>query len=91
MVTTGQAVSEEIVKYFPMGYYVKTMSADVSSLGWQQGSSDTILERNHPKTIQSKFGLDWPSSFIEKNYKFFPLGFYVKQDPFLIWTCVADL
>ena len=35
---------EDFYNIFPIGSYVKTMSADVSGLGWQVGSLDTILK-----------------------------------------------
>ena len=58
-----EAVSEEIFNIFPIGSYVKTMSADGSHLGWRAGSSDTILKGDHLRTIPTKFGPKWQSSF----------------------------
>ena len=47
-------------------------------LGWRVGSSDTILKGDHLRTIPSKFGSNWPSSFREEDLKHFPIGSYVK-------------
>ena len=52
---------------FPIGYYVKTKSAD-SSLGWRAGSADTILKGNHIRTIPSKFGPNWLTSFRDEDF-----------------------
>ena len=60
---------EEDLKKIPIGSYVKTMSVDVGSLGWGMGSSDTILKRDHLRTIPSQFGPNWPSSFREEDLK----------------------
>jgi hypothetical protein len=38
---------------FPIGSYVKTMSADSGHLGWRSGSQDTILNVDHLRTIHS--------------------------------------
>ena len=54
---------EDFVNSFPIGSYVKTMWADVGSLGWQPSSSDTILKEDHLRTIPSKFGPNWLGSF----------------------------
>ena len=51
--------------FFPIGSYVKTMSADVGSLAWRAGSADTILKGDHLRTIPSKFGPNGLSSFRE--------------------------
>ena len=53
----------EIINIFPIGSYVKTMSADVGCLGWRVGSSDTILKGDLLRTIPTKFGPNRPSSF----------------------------
>jgi hypothetical protein len=34
-----------------------------SHLGWRGWLSDTILKGGHPKTIPTKFGLNWLSGF----------------------------
>ena len=61
-----------------IGSNVKTMSVDVSRLGWQAGLSDTILKGDHPRTIPLKFGTNRPSSFREDFKNIFPIGSYVK-------------
>ena len=53
---------------FPIGFHVKTMSADVGCLGFLAGSSDTILKGNHLRTIPFKFGRNRPSSFREEDF-----------------------
>ena len=53
------------------------MSADVSGLAWQVWSLDTIMKGDHPRTIPSKFGSNWLSSFRE-DFNIFPIGSYVK-------------
>ena len=53
---------------YPIGSYDKTLSADIGGLGWQMGSSDTILKRNHTRAIPSKFSPNCPSSFSEKDF-----------------------
>ena len=56
---------------FPIGSYVKTMSADGGHLGWTTGPTgliDTILKGDHPRTIPSKFGPNWPSSFRQRRF-----------------------
>ena len=64
---------EDILKHFPMGSYVKTMSADGGHLGWTSGPTDIILKEDHPKTIPSQFGSNWPSGFRYEDFSlFFP-------------------
>ena len=53
---------------FPIGSYVKTMSAEFGSVGWRAGSSDTILKGDHLRTIPIKFGPNRPSSFREEDF-----------------------
>ena len=88
MVPIGQAVSEEtIFKHFPIGYYVKSISADVGSVGWQVGSSDKILKGEHPMTIPTKFGPNWPSSFRGEDFKdFFSHGEHLGW-----WKVLSDI
>jgi hypothetical protein len=43
---------------FPIGAYVKTMSADGGHLGWRSGSRDIILKVDHLKTIHAMFALN---------------------------------
>ena len=64
---------------FPIGSYVKNMSADGSHLGWRSGSLDIILKVDHLRTIHAKFALNWLTGFREKkNLNIFPIGSYVK-------------
>ena len=48
---------------FPIRSYDKTMSADVSGLGWWAESLDTILKGDYLRTIPSKFGPNWLCNF----------------------------
>jgi hypothetical protein len=41
---------------FPIGSYVKTMSADGSHLGWRSGLLDIILKVDHLRTIHATVG-----------------------------------
>jgi hypothetical protein len=43
---------------FPIGSYVKTMSAEGGHLGWRSGSPDTILKIDHLRTIHAMFALN---------------------------------
>jgi hypothetical protein len=43
---------------FPIGSYVKTMSADGGHLGWRSGSQDIILKVDHLRTIHVMFALN---------------------------------
>ena len=61
-----EAVSEEILNIFPIGSYVKTMSADGSHLGWRAGSSDTILKGDHLRIIPTKFGPNYAKPLSEE-------------------------
>ena len=42
---------------FPIGFYVKTMSADGGHLGWRSGSQDIILKVDHLRTSHAMFAL----------------------------------
>ena len=44
---------------FPIGSYVKTMSADGGHLVWRSGSPDTILKIDHLRTIHVMLALNW--------------------------------
>jgi hypothetical protein len=48
---------------FPIGSYVKTMSADGGHLGWRFGSLDIILKVDHLRTILAMFALNWLTGF----------------------------
>ena len=65
---------------FPIGSYVKTMSADGSHLGWRSGSLDINLKVDHLRTIHAMFVLNWLTGFRGEDFKtFFPIiGSYVK-------------
>lgn len=41
------------------------MLADAGHLGWTAGPIDIILKGDHQRTISTKFGSNWPSSFGE--------------------------
>ena len=46
---------------------------DGGHLGWTSGQTNTILNGDHPRTIPSKFGPNWPSSFRREDFLlFFP-------------------
>ena len=64
---------------FPIGSYVKTMSADGGHLGWRSGSLDIILKVDHLRTIHAMFTLNWLTGFRGTNFlNIFPIGSYVK-------------
>ena len=69
LVKIGQAVSEEkIFKHFShRGPMLKPCQLVSANLGWRQfrGHADTILKGDHLRTIPSKFGPYWLSSFRE--------------------------
>ena len=48
---------------FPIGSYVKTMSADGGHLGWRSGSQDIFLKVDHLTTIHAMFALNWLTGF----------------------------
>ena len=48
---------------FPIGSYVKTLSADGSHLRWRSGSLDIILRVDHLRTIHAMFALNWFTGF----------------------------
>ena len=50
---------EDFETFFPIGSYVKTMSAEGGHLGWRSGSPDTILKIDHLRTIHVMFALNW--------------------------------
>ena len=43
---------------FPIGSYVKTMSADGGHLGWRSGSQDILFKVDHLRTIHAMFALN---------------------------------
>ena len=46
------------VEYFPIGYNVKTTSANGGHLGWRSGSVNIILKFHRPRTIHAMFALN---------------------------------
>jgi hypothetical protein len=50
--------SKHVINIFPIGSYVKTMSADGGHLGWGFGSLDIILKVDHLRTIHAMFALN---------------------------------
>ena len=59
-------------------FYVKTMSAHGSHLGWRSWSPDTILKVYYPRTIDDMFAIlaYW---FQRRRFlNIFPIGSYVK-------------
>jgi hypothetical protein len=64
---------EKKLNIFPIGSYVKTMSADGGHLGWRLGSQDIILKVDHLRTVHAMFALNWLTDFRwEDFYIFFP-------------------
>jgi hypothetical protein len=53
---------------FPIGSYVKTLSADGGHLGWRSGSQDIILKVDHLRTIHAMFALNWLTGFRGKDF-----------------------
>ena len=51
---------KRFLNIFPIGSYVKTMLADVGSVGWWARSLDIILKGDHLRIIPSKFGPNRP-------------------------------
>jgi hypothetical protein len=54
---------EFFLNIFPIGSYVKTMSADGGHLGWRSRSQDIILKVDHLRTIHAMFALNWLTGF----------------------------
>ena len=63
---------------FPIGSYVKTMSADGSHLGWRSGSLDIILKVDHLRTIYAMFAILAYQFQRRRFLNIFPIGSYVK-------------
>ena len=49
---------EDFKTLFPIGSYVKIMSADGGHLGWRSGSQDIVLKVDHLRTIHAMFALN---------------------------------
>ena len=56
----GPVVSEMKIFLISSPFFILS---NTDHVGWRSGLSDTILERDHPRTIPPKFGLKWPSGF----------------------------
>jgi hypothetical protein len=54
---------KKYLNIFPIGFYVKTISADGGHLGWRSGSQDIILKVDHLRTIHAMFALNWLTGF----------------------------
>ena len=63
---------------FPIGSYVKAVSADGGHLGWRSGSLDIILKVDRLRIIHAMFALNWLTGFRGKKKNIFPIGSYVK-------------
>jgi hypothetical protein len=64
---------EDFKTFFPIGSYVRTMSAEGGHLGWRSGSLDAILKIDHLRTFHAMFALNWLTGFSGKHFKtFFP-------------------
>jgi hypothetical protein len=62
-----------LLNNFPIGFYVKTMSAEGDHLGWRSGSPDTILKIDHLRTIHAMFALNWLTGFRGEDFlTYFP-------------------
>ncbi len=64
-----------LLNNFPIGFYVKTMSADGGHLGWKFGSLDIILKVDHLRTIHAMFAY-WFQR--RRLLNIFSIGSYVK-------------
>jgi hypothetical protein len=60
---------EDIKAFFPIGSYVKIMSAEGSHLGLRSESPDTILKIDHLRTIHAIFALKCLTSFRGEDLK----------------------
>ena len=60
-----------LLNNFPIGSYVKTMSADGGHFGPRSGSLNTILAVDQLKTIHAMFALNWLTGFRGKKKMFF--------------------
>jgi hypothetical protein len=63
---------ETNLNIFPIGSYVKTMSADGGHLGWRSGSQEINLKVDHLRTIHAMFALNWLTGFRGEDLIFFP-------------------
>jgi hypothetical protein len=63
-----------LLNYFPIGSYVKTMSADDGHLGWRSGSQDIILKVDHLRTIHAMFALNKMVAVSRHSFNIGPYG-----------------
>jgi hypothetical protein len=63
---------------FPIGSYVKTMSAEGGHLGWRSGSLDIILKVDNLRTIHAMFYSNWLTSFRGEDLNISLVWSYVK-------------
>jgi hypothetical protein len=67
--------------HIAIGFYVKTVSAHGSHLGWRSWSPDTILKVYYPRTIHAMFALNWLTGFRNKgNRKFTELRAILQRE-----------
>ena len=79
-----------LLNSFPIGSYVKTMSADGSHFEPRSGSLNTILEVDHLSTIDDMFAI-LAYGFRGEDFKtFFPIGSYVKTTVCLLKVAILD-
>ena len=63
----------------PIEFYVKTLSAHGSHLGWRSWSPDTIWKVYYPRTIHAMFAFKLADWFQRRRLlNNFPIGSYVK-------------
>jgi hypothetical protein len=80
-----------LLNNFPIGSYVKTMSADGSHFGPRSGSLNTILEADHLKEPSMTCLLYWLTGFRGEDFKtFFPIGSYAKTTVCLLKEAILD-
>ena len=79
-----------LLNNFPIGSYVKTMSADGGHFEPRSGSLNTILEVDHLRPLMTCL-LYWLTSFRGEDFKtFFPIGSYVKTTVCLLKVAILD-
>ena len=67
-----------LLNNFPIGSYVKTISADGGHFGPRSGSLNTILEVDHLRTIDDMFAILAYKFQRRRFLNIFPIGSYVK-------------
>ena len=64
---------QKFLNIFPIGSYVKTMSADGGHLEYPIGKKNITFVAVHTRTIPAMFALNWFTGFRGENFKkFFP-------------------